>query len=393
MCLLFLWFFSTSAICQAIEAPNPNQRQFEAGVAEMFAGKYEQAVSTFQDLYRRTGSVRVKLEWARAAFFWKRYDLSKRLFDEVTAQPLPEIVRFNVSFYLAEIAKLGNHTDYGFSFTRDTNPFVLSKPQEVWIFGLPFKYSPPEPKQSLAGVTFYGIHSRALNESGNVRFIGEVNDTEYEGHNRNKSTLKLALQVKRRIEDEVSLKVGVDHFFQRRERLLVQRFLAMELRRDQPFGILDQYQLEAKLASNQYPDFPQLDGHMKSLAAVAVKNAGPGIQLGANVYADMTSSNMASQAYKTEGVGAYVRFLATPLKSNTRISHTRLIRNYGGIDELFMVQRSDIRDITSISIKPYGFKVANLFPAVEFGVEKSRSNIPINAFERAFVNVSLTKNY
>ncbi len=393
VCLLFLCIAVTTSASQAAASDEPNQRQFENGVAQMFAGRYEQAVATFEDLYRRTGSLRVKLEWARAAFFWKRYELSRRLFDEVLAHSVPEVVRFNVSLYLAEIAKLGNHTDYGFSFTRDTNPFTLSKPQEVLIFGLPFRYSPPEPRRTLAGITFYGIHSRALNESGNIRFIGEITDTEYEGMDRNKSALKVALQFKRRVEDEVSLRVGIDHFFQRRERLLIQRFLAAELRRDQPFGLLDQYQLEMKLTSNRYPDFPQLDGHQRSLAAVVVKNIDAGIQLGANLYADTTSATLSAQAYRTEGAGGYVRFLAAPIRSNTRIGHTRLVRTYSGVDELFMIRRSDVRDITSISIKPYAWKIADLFPAIELGFERSRSSISINTFDRAFLNFSLSKNY
>ncbi len=88
---------STLAVAQIIPpAPDPHQTQFEAGLRNMFEGRYEQATSIFEDLYRKTRAVRVKLEWARAAFLWKRYELSRSLFDQVLEQPVPDVVRFNV---------------------------------------------------------------------------------------------------------------------------------------------------------------------------------------------------------------------------------------------------------------------------------------------------------
>jgi hypothetical protein len=63
------------------------------------------------------------------------------------------------------------------------------------------------------------------------------------------------------------------------------------------------------------------------------------------------------------------------------------------VDELFMVKRSDDRHVWSASIQPYALKIQGLYPAIEFGVERSQSNIPINSFSRSFFNFMLRKTY
>lgn len=369
------------------------QVEFEAGVQSMFAGQHAVAVSIFSELYRKTGAPRVKLEWARAAFLAKQYNLAEVLFNEVLTEPIPDIVRFNISIYLGEIAKLGDRTDYGFTFTRDTNPFAVARQQQILIYGMPFNYTPPKAQETLSGLNFYVSHSRSLTSDGAVKLIVEADDTEYEGKDNNKSAAKLALQFKQKAEDDLSFRVGIDHFFQRRDLLLKQPYLAAQYRKDQLSGFLNQYQIDARAGLNRYPDFSYVDGNIASLGATVAKNLSNSIQVGANLYFDQTSSKTTSQAYRTVVAGGYARFFTPAISSNTKLSFTRTNRSYKGIDELFIVKRSDDRDVFSASVQPYALKIKGLYPAIEFGIERSQSNIPVNSFSRSFINLMLRKNY
>lgn len=359
----------------------------------MFAGEQDLAMGIFEDLHKETDAVRVKLEWARSAFLGKRYDLSKKLFDQILTESIPDVVRFNIALYLTEIAKLGDQTDYGWVFTRDTNPFAMAKAQQILIYGIPFTYTPPRAQETLFGLNFYVAHSRSLTDGGTVRLIAEADDTEYEGKDNNKSSIKLALQLKDKSEDNLSFKFGVDHFFQRRNLLLSSPYLGIQYRKDQLAGYFNQYQLEFKTGKNNYAGFPLMDGTLSSLTFYASKNLENGIQVGGNLHLDKATSITESQVYSTELAGVYARFFMPFISSNTRISFTKTRRTYKGLDELFIIKREDFRENISLSIQPYSIKIFGLYPVAEVGIEKSTSNIPINSFKRAFANFALRKNY
>jgi hypothetical protein len=396
--LLFLCL-SAGLHAQAPEPPreagaqSQAQAQFEAAVQSLFAGQHEEAMARFKALYLASKAPRVKLEWARAAFLAKHYELSATLFNEVLAEPIPDIVKFNISIYLGEIAKLGDQTDYGFTFTRDTNPFAVARPQQVLIYGIPFTYTPPKTQETLAGLNFCVSHARSLTRNGTLRLIAEADDTEYQGQDNNKSAVKLALQFKPTPADNLSFRAGVDHYFQRRELLLKQPYVSVHYRKDQLAGVLNQYQVDARSGLNRYPDFAYVNGSFTSLGMSGARSWSNSLQVGGNVYLDAATSQTASQAYRTVAAGAYARFFTPAISSNTKLSFTRTSRTYKAIDELFIVKRSDDRDVWSASIQPYTLKIQGLYPAIEFGVERSQSNIPINSFRRSFFNFMLRKNY
>jgi hypothetical protein len=392
-CLLFLCLVTSATGQTTSPEKDQNQIEFEVGVRALFEGNYDVASEIFETLYRKTRATRVKLEWARAAFLSKQYELSSRLFEQVLNENIPDIVRFNIAIYLGEIAKLGNQTDYGFRFTRDTNPFAVSKSQQIYIYGIPFNYTPPQSKQTLSGLNFYLTHSRALNESGNFRLLAEVDDTEYEGENNNKSSLKLAVQVKQQSDDNFSLRVGIDHYFQKRELLLRQPYVAARYRKDQLNAFFNQYEIEGRFAKNLYPDFSYVNGGVNSLSAAAAKNIGNSLQIGGNLYFDDSNAETASQAFTTTAAGIYLRFFTPLIYSNTRINYARSRRSYKEIDELFIVKREDNKEFVSLSIQPYKIKILGLYPLLEVGYEKSTSNIPINSFDRNILSLSLRKNY
>ncbi len=366
---------------------------FEDGVRAMFSGNYDSSIKTFEQLYQATKSQRVKLEWARSAFLAKQYKLSKRLFDEVMAENPPAIVKFNIHLFLGEISKLGDQTDYGFSVVRDTNPFGFSKPQNILIYGIPFSYTPPTKKETLTGLNFYINHSMTLNEGRNIRLIANLEDTEYQGENNNKSSAKLALQFKINAEDNLDFKIGGDYYFQRRELLMIQPYLGLQYRKDQVGGVLDQYQFSLRAARNQFPDFPHIDGPQHSVSASATKSISQHVQLSVDGYLDQFASKTKSQGFNTTTKGVRAKIFAPIIGSFIHLGYTQTSRDYKELDELFLVKRNDDRVLRSITLQPYSFKILSLHPSIEMGYEKLASNISINSFERKYINFALKRNF
>lgn len=381
------------AFAHGSEVSSDPQAEFTAGVAAMFAGQHDKAMTVFSALYKKTRSPRVKLEWARAAFLAKEHDLSRQLFSEVLLDNPPDIVRFNISLYLGEIAKLGNSTDYGFSYVRDSNPFAFSKPQTVTIYGMPFSYRPPRTQETLQGVNAYIIHSRTLNTAGTVRAMIEAEDTEYSGQDNSKSSFKLSLETRLSQENNWSIKTGLDAYLQRRELLLYQPFVGLGYRKDQMGGLFHQVQLDLRHGRNIYPDFSSVNGTFQSINIQASKNLDPKFQLGSAYYADESTSSSASSAYKTQAHSVFVRFFTPLIRSNTKINYTRSTRLYNGVDELFLVRRKDDRTVFSLAIQPYSLRLAELYPSIEFGREVTDSSIPINGYQRNFISLLLKRNY
>ncbi len=372
---------------------DPAQIQFEAGVSALLSDDLENALRIFGDLYKKTNAPRVKLEWARAAFLAKKYGLSSQLFNEVLAENLPDSVRFNISLWLTEISALSDQTDYGFTFVRDTNPFAVGKQQTILIYGTPFLYSPPQDIETLLGLNFHFRHSRTLNASGTVRLIVESDNTVYQGRDNIKTSVKAAIQVKRRSEDNLSLRLGFDHFFQRSELFLKQPYVGIQYRKDQVNGVLNRYQLDATVTKNIYPDYSFADGRSTSLTTSATSTVKEGVQIGGILFLDQTKTRLRSQGAHTFSGTVFARLLVPSSTSTLTLSLTKSRKNYNGIDELFLLRRHDMRDVISASIQPNNLKVFGLFPNLEIGSEKSTSNIKINSFERTFLNFSLKKNY
>jgi hypothetical protein len=378
----------------ALALPPTPQAQFEEGVRRMFAGEHEQAEAIFAALYQQTGALRVKLEWARAAFLGKRYNLSRRLFDEILEENLPDAVRFNIAIYLNEIARQGGDmTDYGVTFVNDSNPFLVSQRQTIWLYGLPFDYEPAHKPERLAGAQAYLSHYRALNDAETLRLLFDGDHTQYEGRNNSKTNLRLALQVKRNTGDNLSLNLGVDHYFERGHLLIRQPYVGLRWREDHLTGPLNQIQLDARLSKNEFPDYDYMQGNTRSFSGIFAKNLTQTLQLGVTAHVDDAPARLPSQSYRTVSLGGWGQVFIPWLASSVQLGHTATRRKFAAMDEFFAVDRRDWRRDTHLIIRPFEWKIGTLYPALVVGHTESRSNIPIYQYKNTWINVSLRKNF
>ncbi len=391
ICLLFLYAYG----CIAQEKNNISllgdpQVEFNRGVKLMFEGEGSSAAVLFKKLFEQTGSIRVKLEWARAAFISHEYDLAQKLFDEVLSESIPESVRFNIGLYKAELSKIATNNDYGFGISKDTNPFSLSQPQEVYIYGLPFRFQPPIKRESLLGLNFYFTKNTSLFNSNDIRAIIGVEATQYEGTNNNKYSFHSAIDY--RIPDfkSVSIRAGINPTYQRDARVMDHSYINFQHRMDYAFGPLNTTQIDLKIGKNNYPLSPQADSNSKSLSFSTVKNFSGTTQLGGSFYIDSSRANFESISFKTYSASLFLKKYVESISSTFQANILTAHRFYVGSDELFGIRRVDLRNVASVSVSN-NLKIIGLYPAIELGVEKFDSNISINSYNRIFFNATLKK--
>ncbi len=392
LCLLFLCIFAQPNQLQAQTNPDFYQSRFELGVEALFSGNPEQAERIFEALYQDTKAIRVKLEWARAAFMSRKYELSKKLFNEVLEENVPDAVRFNVSLFLTEITKFGNHTDYGFNFVKDSNPFAVTSTRKILIFGIPFNYTPPTPNQTLNGVRFFFANSSVILDAAEYRLLTELDATKYEGDLNDRSALKIAIQYTPGMQN-LSYRLGIDHYHQKSELLLRQPYAAATYRVNQLSGLLNHWEVEARFGSNQYPDFPQVDGGFYAFNFSGRKNILTNLQATFGFYLDDADAKQKSQGYKTLSKNLGVKYFWGAIGSAMQVNYVNAKRNYGEIDDLFMVKRLDNRKYFSVMIQPYRFRFQGLYPSVEIASEKNDSNLSISTYNKRVVNFGLRKNF
>lgn len=391
LCLLFL----SGQICSATENEIVNkkteaQQQFNIAIDLILNENSNAAVDILSDLYEKTKSIRVKLEWARAAFISHQYELSRKLFEEVQKEEIPESVRFNIGLYTSEIAKITPSTNYGFEITKDANPFSMASPQEIFIYGLPFKYEPQIKPESLYGLGFYVSHSIPVFKNPNLRFIGGFDITQYQGAQRNKYAGHAALDYRLNNFKNIAIRAGIDSFYQLKEHVLDQNYLNLQHRMDYASGPVNTVQIDIRFSKNIYPSAPSANGISKYLSITASKNISSGLQIGGSIFSDENSAKLDSLSFKTNSTSLFLKKYVPQVGGILKFNLQRAYRDYNGVDELFLLTRNDKRKITSVNFTKNS-KVFDLYPSVEFGIEKFKSNIPINSYERSFINLQLRK--
>lgn len=393
LCLLFL-FFTTTVLATQEEGNNEYQMIFELGVAAMFEGDYETSSEIFEWLYAKTNSPRVKLEWARAAFLNKKYNVARKLFIEVlSSYQIPDSVRFNISIFLNEISRLGDYTDYSFSIVKDTNPFGSPEPQKIIIFGIPFDYTPPTQKETLNGLRMNFFHSKTLSNSGLWRVLMDLDGIKYEGKNKSKVKANLAVESKLKANDNISYRLGKEILRLNDKNVLEQDFLSINYRKDKISALFNKVEGEVKYSTNSFTYFPIANGSTNSINVAASTNLSDKAQLSLGIYLDKNFAKKDFLQYITNAYSVSLKVFTPIISSNTQLSFSESTRRFHGVDDLFLIKRKDNGKTLSVKIQPYSVRVYGLYPAIEISSESTKSNIPINSFRKKIFNFTLSKNY
>jgi len=386
---IFGLFFNNSA--EASEASNQNE--FRKGLSFLFNSNYSDAEAVFENLFVKTKAPRVKLEWARSAYLNKKYELSKRLFEEVMEGDIPESVRFNIMIYLNQLNDLTDHIDYRINFARDTNPQGSSKPQTIIIYGIPFDYVPIQQQETLNGINLGFYYSKRILDSRDQRLILDFDITDYYGSDISKYNGRAAIESSLIRSLNLKYKIGYDALWENDKNLLNQAYISLSYSNNKLSGLYDSINSEFKYSQNKYVEFSDASAHVASMTMGVAKGISETVRLSSGLYIDNAEAKSPSFNYRTLSVNGEIKMHAPMIKSHIKISATNMLRNYGGLDELFLKKRKDIANNIGITLMPYSITVYGLHPSVDILYERIKSNIKINSYSRTKFNVSLKKRF
>jgi hypothetical protein len=385
---LLFFIFALNASANTVDE---NQLQFKKGVDHLFNSEFDSAEKLFKELYLTTGASRVKLEWARAAYYNGNYDNARKLFQDVMNEDIPEAVKFNISIYMDKISERGTRFDYRINYVREKNPSKVSKSQTVIIYGLPFQYRPVNELKTSNGINLYAYFSKGLNHKGDYRVIGDVDLTEYERGIATKQALRLSFEAP--LINKFKYSFGRNIFWQNEIDVMSQDHLSLRYTTDGMGYYLNSIEGVLKHSINTYPESMMASGYSNSILASIQRVIDQNLSLTGNIYYDDANAGAKSFEYQTSMLGVDAKIHTPSIHSYVKISLSKTLRKYKGIDELFIKKRKDESKYYSIVVEPYKFKVAGLFPYFEISKEELNSNISINSFENQRVNFGLKKRY
>ncbi len=145
-------------------------------------------------LIEKPGLVRVRLELARAFFYKREDDLSRRHFDRVLAGKPPKAMVANINRFLRIMrARRRWSAHFGFSLAPDTNIGAVSDSEVIYIYDLPFRRDNFEGESSGLGFVFWGgwEYQHPLDKRVRLRLGADVSRREYEGSHFDQMTISL----------------------------------------------------------------------------------------------------------------------------------------------------------------------------------------------------------
>ena len=182
-----LFLFSLSAIEASRRLPPDRAKEKLALLDEAIAAL--RAI-----LIEKPALVRVRLELARAFFYKREDDLSRRHFDRVLAGKPPKAMVSNINRFLRIMrARRRWSAHFGFSIAPDTNIGAVSDSEIIYIYDLPFRRNEFEGESSGLGFVFWGgwEYQHPLGERLRMRLGADISRREYEGSRFDQMTISL----------------------------------------------------------------------------------------------------------------------------------------------------------------------------------------------------------
>ena len=165
-----------------------------AGAKERTAFLDEAIAALRAILITRPDLVRVRLELARAFFYKREDDLSRRHFDRVLAGKPPKAMVANINRFLRIMrARRRWRAHFGFSLAPDTNIGAVSDSEVIYIYDLPFRRNNFEGESSGIGVVLWGgwEYQYPLGERLRLRLGADISRREYEESRFDQMTVSL----------------------------------------------------------------------------------------------------------------------------------------------------------------------------------------------------------
>lgn len=385
-----LLLVSRSAYSQPYAA-TPPQIRFEQGLQLLLDHEYAAAAQVFEQLYAATGSERVRLEWARAAYLSQDYDKAKALFKGVlaTAPPLP--VREKISVFLEDISLAQGRVDYSFSLVRDSNPRAIPGVRTFNLFGLPFEYKPQFDTSPKWGMNYRLLASKGLDPSRRWIASAGLLGTHYGDPAMNKAGFDVHMAYRLDFEPRVELKVSHESMNTGGEPLYRYTWLTgLHVIENQAGWRLSN---ELRHGAIEYPLYGYQNSILSNYRLVAEKALAPFFIAGVELGWDTGRAKEQAYSYSGNSIGLTGTYYASSLGTKFQMKWSSSTRQHAAPDPLFEIRRKDRRRNITLNIEPSTLRIGGLTPVLELGYEKNDSTLPLSNYDRLIASMSLKRSY
>lgn len=390
VCLCALLLSSEATFAQVAPSTWTFQQEFELGLSLLAQGNYAEAATLFQQLYSRTHSERVRLEWARTAYLMQDFDQAKALFKAVLDSAPPPSVQEKILFFLDDIALAQGRVDYSTSIVRDSNPRAVPSVRSFNIFGLPFQYEPEGDTRPKWGLNYRLSYSQGLDSGrrwiASAGLLGThfgdpaINKAGWDAHLTYRIAFAPRLEFKLSHE---SMDAGGSPQYRYDWLTLAyghEPWPRWRLTHDLRYGKID-YPLYSYQNST-------LSSYRVSAERMLAARASAGIELGYD------QGRAGEQPYSHDGhsYGMLGAYFIDAWSTRVIVRWTQAHRAHLAVDPIFGVVRKDQRQSLNLAIDSPSFKLAGLSPVLECGYERNDSTMPLANYDRTLFSLSLRKN-
>lgn len=384
--ILTLFFFAFPINAQVV-SQQEFQNKFDLGIS-LIEVDPNKSVEIFSNLYAETKSTRVKLEWARSLYAAKRFDESKVIFSEILSEELPLPVRDRVELFLTDINVSIQPFSISFGIVRDSNPKASPKEQQISLFGQIFDYVPEVRPKTESGLLTTLAYTSPQSVNGVIGFSAQLDNYDYPNDLNDRQIAKLILL--RRLDNHKNLGVGVSY---------EQNYLGSKKLYDSPSLLIDYYfelnsssvlGLGYKKSKLNYSTYDFLNANLDSFSLVYTLDLTPYLKTFIESTYDKSKSE--SDIYSFNG-----RMYSLGFKWGTNRGGLQVtgkvssgVRTFG-IDPFFGEVREDRRFVKTISLTKRDLYLFGFRPSLEFLMDKNKSSIPINAYDKKLASLIFTK--
>jgi Protein of unknown function (DUF560). len=371
------------------QQPDPEiQRAFIEGAQRLEAGDFEAAARIFRELTHRTDSARVKLELARALFYLKHYDESRRLFKAVSLEPeLPWRVRDNIDVFLRAIDEVDGYARFALSVVSDSNPRNITTERQFTIGGVRLTFEPPQDNKRVTGLRYSFQGMQPILRESRVSVYFNTSYLDYPSQSLDRLTVDGGLS-KRVGGVYGELRAGMEGGTYGGQYLY--RFPYLELSHrlsETPVHRLDG---AVRVGRVTFPYYSYLDANYGSVmlsAAMSITQALAGLLKTTLELSDARERPYSYYGVTLEpGINLFVeRPAPLLLRAGVAFGH----RQYAADDPLFGITRRDKRIALEASLRNKEWRWRNFTPALAVTLERNESSIDFYSYRKANVYLVL----
>jgi len=368
-----------------------NQSNFEIGLQKLFNKEYKEASEIFENLYVKTKSPRVKLEWARALYLQGNRKQSEKLFNEVLALDPPMMVREKIGGYLEDISVSTGKLEANVGFIKDTNPRFVTNNQTINLFGQSYSYNPGFDTSPKYGTSYFLSGAKGLDDKNEWVLGFGVNGASFSDKYFNRTDIETSASYRFLDIPKMFVKLSYENYLYGDRLLYKQPALSIKHQQEESSG--SYWTNELKIGQLSYPEYSYLNGNGKSYSTSfglpITTNLTSGLELGI----DRTEAKENAYTFTTKSIGWVTNFYQPEIFIKGQLKFVESFRKYGDLDPMFYEIRKESKSAVYLTIIKTDWKVLGVSPSLDLGFEKNNSNIGLYSYKRSIVNLYFKKIY